>query len=91
MLSHRTGKPYARNIGRLDGAAKQAGIESHISCHTLRHCFGTHAIYWGMDLRTVQMLMGHSESTTTEMYTTLASTFLLKQMKSFGTAPTETT
>lgn len=89
MLSHRTGKPYSSNIGRLDGAAKQAGIESHVSCHTLRHCFGTHAIYWGIDLRTVQMLMGHSESTTTEIYTTLAATFLSEQMKNFGTRTKE--
>lgn len=90
MLSHRTGKPYTSNIGRLDGAARQAGIESHVSCHTLRHCFGTHATYWGIDLRTLQMLMGHSESTTTEIYTTLAATFLSKQMENFGLAPTET-
>ena len=89
MISHRTGRPYSSNIGRLDGAAKQAGITSHISCHTLRHCFGTHATYWGMNLRTVQMLMGHSESTTTEIYTTLAATFLSKQMESFGTCPAE--
>ena len=89
MISHRTGKPYTSNIGRLDGAARQAGITSHISTHTLRHCFGTHCIYWGMDLRTVQMLMGHSESTTTEIYTTLASTFLSKQMQRFGTSPNE--
>lgn len=87
MLSHRTGKPYSRNIGRLDGAARQAGITSHVSCHTLRHCFGTHCVYWGMDLRTVQMLMGHSESTTTEIYTTLAATFLSQQMRRFGTSP----
>lgn len=90
MLSHRSGKVYTSNIGRLDGAARQAGITSHISAHTLRHCFGTHAIYWGMDLRTVQMLMGHSESTTTEIYTSLAATFLTQQMRAFGTSPNET-
>lgn len=87
MVSSRTKKPYSRNIGRLDGAAKQAGITSHISAHTLRHCFGTHAVYWGMDLRTIQMLMGHSDSTTTEIYTTLAASFLTQQMQRFGTAP----
>jgi len=88
LLSHRSGKKYSSNIGRLDAAARQAGINSHISCHTLRHCFGTHAIYWGMDLRTVQMLMGHSESTTTEIYTTLASVFLTQEMRRFGVHPT---
>lgn len=89
MISRRSGKPYSRNIGRLDGAARRAGITSHITAHTLRHCFGTHAIYWGIDLRTVQMLMGHSDSTTTEIYTNLAATFLTDQMKRFGNIPNE--
>lgn len=89
LLSHRTGKQYSRNIGRMKGAAQQAGITSHISAHTLRHCFGTHAIYWGMDLRTVQILLGHSESTTTEIYTTLASTFLSQEMRRFGVPTTK--
>lgn len=84
MISARTGKPYTSNIGRMTGAARQAGITSHISAHTLRHCFGTHAIYWGIDLRTVQLLMGHSDVTTTEIYTTLAATFLTEQMKRFA-------
>lgn len=88
MISSRSGKPYSSNIGRLDGAARQAGITTHVSAHTLRHCFGTHAIYWGLDLRTVQLLMGHSESSTTEIYTTLAASFLTEQMKHFGTSPT---
>lgn len=84
MLSHRTGKPYTSNIGRLDGAAKQAGITSHISCHTLRHCFGTHAIYWGISQFALKDIMGHEELSTSDIYVTLASTFISSEMKRFG-------
>ena len=50
-------------------AVRAAGIEKPASCHTFRHCFATHMIETGADIRTVQELMGHSSVKTTQIYT----------------------
>lgn len=84
MISKRTGKPFSPNIGRVGASAKAAGIGVHMSAHMFRHCFGTHCIYWGLDTRTVQMLLGHAAITTTQMYTELAASFLTGEMGKFG-------
>jgi site-specific recombinase XerD len=66
-----------RQLGRaFHDARKAAGIDKPVSLHTLRHCFATHLLEQKVDIRVIQVLLGHNKLETTARYSQVASTTL---------------
>ena len=64
-------------------AARRAGLRQRVSPHTLRHCFASHLLEGGADLRAVQAMLGHADIATTQIYTHLPSAAIRRMYDKF--------
>lgn len=75
LFLNRLGKPLSRVyfFKQIRKYAESVGIETQISPHTLRHCFATHMLEGGAELRAVQEMLGHTNIATTQIYTHIST------------------
>lgn len=89
LLLSRTGRPMSRiEIWRLvKKYAVRAGMPGNVTVHTLRHCFATHMLAGGADLRSIQEMLGHVDIATTQIYTHVDHERLRKIHRKFHPRP----
>ena len=89
LLLSRTGRPMSRiEIWRLvKKYAIRAGMPRNLTVHTLRHCFATHLLAGGADLRSIQEMLGHVDIATTQIYTHVDQERLRRIHKKFHPRP----
>ncbi|MGK5089749.1 site-specific tyrosine recombinase XerD [Bdellovibrionota bacterium FG-2] len=85
LFPNHQGQPLTRQgfWKTLNGVALQAGLSVDISPHKLRHSFATHLLQSGMSLRSLQLLLGHADLTTTQIYTHISPEHLKTAHRKF--------
>ncbi len=86
VFLNKNGEPISRIYfwKQIKAYAEKAGIDKDISPHTLRHCFATHLLENGADLRMVQEMLGHSNIATTQIYTHVSSKRIMSAYDKYG-------
>jgi integrase/recombinase XerD len=83
LFLSRTGRGFTRQgfWKIVKKYSKQAGLPATVSPHVLRHAFATHLMERGMSLRSLQMLLGHSDISTTEIYSHVSTSHLRQALE----------
>jgi integrase/recombinase XerD len=85
LFLNRSGRALSRQAvwHLLKKSARRAGVRAAVSPHTLRHCFASHLLEGGADLRSVQAMLGHADISTTQIYTHLSSSAVRNMYRAF--------